>query len=82
MDVGAHRKKAYQKAPTVEDELWKRAFWCVCVAHPDTEITDEICDRTLVVLDRQVSAHLGRSCLVQDEEYVSVNTRGLETLIL
>ncbi|VDB96007.1 unnamed protein product [Peniophora sp. CBMAI 1063] len=50
MDVGAHRKKAYQKVPTVEDELWKRAFWI------------------LVILDRQVSAHLGRSCCVQDED--------------
>jgi hypothetical protein len=28
-DVGAHRKKAYQSTPTVEDELWKRAFWLV-----------------------------------------------------
>ncbi|KZV77208.1 hypothetical protein PENSPDRAFT_660467 [Peniophora sp. CONT] len=26
MDVGAHRRRAYQKVPTVEDELWKRAF--------------------------------------------------------
>ncbi|VDC01204.1 unnamed protein product [Peniophora sp. CBMAI 1063] len=50
MDIGAHRKKAYQKVPIVEDERWKGAFWI------------------LVILDRQVSAHLGRSCCVQDEE--------------
>ncbi|EIW84598.1 hypothetical protein CONPUDRAFT_142812 [Coniophora puteana RWD-64-598 SS2] len=26
-DVGAHRRKVYNRKPTVEDELWKRAFW-------------------------------------------------------
>ncbi|KAI0058762.1 hypothetical protein BV25DRAFT_1196308 [Artomyces pyxidatus] len=26
-DVGAHRRRAYNAVPTVEDELWKRAFW-------------------------------------------------------
>ncbi|KAG0702839.1 fungal-specific transcription factor domain-containing protein [Suillus ampliporus] len=26
-DVGAHRRKAYGNKPTVEEELWKRAFW-------------------------------------------------------
>lgn len=26
-DVGAHRKKVYNAKPTVEEELWKRAFW-------------------------------------------------------
>lgn len=26
-DVGAHRRKAYSRKPTVEEELWKRAFW-------------------------------------------------------
>ncbi|KAG2146394.1 fungal-specific transcription factor domain-containing protein [Suillus bovinus] len=26
-DVGAHRKKIYGAKPSVEDELWKRAFW-------------------------------------------------------
>ncbi|RDX40746.1 hypothetical protein OH76DRAFT_1365731 [Lentinus brumalis] len=27
IDVGAHRKKVYHTKPTIEDELWKRAFW-------------------------------------------------------
>lgn len=27
MDVGAHRRKVYRTKPTIEDELWKRAFW-------------------------------------------------------
>jgi hypothetical protein len=26
-DVGAHRRRAPNGRPTVEDELWKRAFW-------------------------------------------------------
>ncbi|KAH7914147.1 fungal-specific transcription factor domain-containing protein [Hygrophoropsis aurantiaca] len=26
-DVGAHRKKVYGNKPSVEEELWKRAFW-------------------------------------------------------
>lgn len=28
-DIGAHRKKVYKPNPTVGDELWKRAFWCL-----------------------------------------------------
>lgn len=28
-DMGAHRKKLYSATPTVEQELWKRAFWSV-----------------------------------------------------
>lgn len=30
MDVGAHRRKVYRTKPTIEDELWKRAFWYEC----------------------------------------------------
>ncbi|KAA1476287.1 hypothetical protein DENSPDRAFT_853569 [Dentipellis sp. KUC8613] len=30
-DVGAHRRKVYNRARTVEDELWKRAFWVLVV---------------------------------------------------
>ncbi|CDO74459.1 hypothetical protein BN946_scf184979.g14 [Trametes cinnabarina] len=26
-DVGAHRKKIYGRKPTIEEELWKRAYW-------------------------------------------------------
>ncbi|TFK88613.1 hypothetical protein K466DRAFT_488574 [Polyporus arcularius HHB13444] len=26
-DAGVHRKKTYGSTPTVEDELWRRAFW-------------------------------------------------------
>ena len=27
LDVGAHRRKMYSPNPTVEEELWRRAFW-------------------------------------------------------
>ncbi|KAI0351888.1 hypothetical protein OH77DRAFT_1592538 [Trametes cingulata] len=27
LDIGAHRKTMYGSKPTVEDELWRRAFW-------------------------------------------------------
>lgn len=30
-DVGAHRKKVYRGHPTVDEELWKRAFWHLVV---------------------------------------------------
>ena len=33
-DVGAHRKKVYSSSPTLEEELWRRAFWCVCSRLP------------------------------------------------
>ena len=29
VDVGAHRKHMYSSIPTIEEELWRRAFWCV-----------------------------------------------------
>ncbi|KAJ7703127.1 fungal-specific transcription factor domain-containing protein [Mycena rosella] len=28
-DVGAHRKKVYGDTPSLDAELWKRAFWCL-----------------------------------------------------
>lgn len=49
-EAGIHRRKAKHAKPSVEDELWKRAFW------------------TLVYLDRQISAFLGRSCCLYNEE--------------
>ena len=29
LEVGAHRKRTYATVQTVEEELWRRAFWCV-----------------------------------------------------
>ncbi|KAG6903053.1 hypothetical protein C0995_007486 [Termitomyces sp. Mi166 len=30
-DVGIHKKRVYGREPTVDSELWKRAFWCLIV---------------------------------------------------
>ncbi|KAF8915577.1 fungal-specific transcription factor domain-containing protein [Mucidula mucida] len=51
-DVGAHRKRNYQRVTQtkVEEELWKRAFWC------------------LVCMDREMSLSLGRPCAIHDED--------------
>lgn len=32
LDVGAHRRKVYDAKPTIQSELWKRAFWYVVAA--------------------------------------------------
>ncbi|RPD58806.1 hypothetical protein L226DRAFT_471190 [Lentinus tigrinus ALCF2SS1-7] len=32
VDVGAHRRNVYNAKPTIEDELWKRAFWSLVVS--------------------------------------------------
>jgi hypothetical protein len=29
LDFDAHRKRTYSETPTVEGELWRRAFWCI-----------------------------------------------------
>jgi hypothetical protein len=67
-DVGAHRKKAYQSTPTVEDELWKRAFWSVLRFLPAFALLTRVLCRCLILLDRWLSAQLGRTCAIQDEE--------------
>ncbi|KAF9493319.1 hypothetical protein BDN71DRAFT_1570031 [Pleurotus eryngii] len=52
-DVGAHRRKAHTHKLSVEDELWKRAFWSV----------------VLVTMDRVISTILGRPVAIQDEDF-------------
>lgn len=66
-DVGAHRKKTYTTRRTVDEELWKRAFWQVSNRY--------LCDcrscwdcRCLLAYDRFVSSALGRPCAIHDEE--------------
>ena len=27
LDIGAHKRRAYGATPSIEDELYKRAFW-------------------------------------------------------
>ena len=41
-DVGAHRKKVYNAKPTVEEELWKRAFWSVRIVQCVTTTTEGV----------------------------------------
>lgn len=31
-DAGAHRKNVYHIHPTIDDELWKRAVWCLILS--------------------------------------------------
>ncbi|KAF7428246.1 hypothetical protein PC9H_007467 [Pleurotus ostreatus] len=50
-EVGAHRKTARVVKPTLQDELWKRAFW------------------VLVIMDKLVSAFVGRPCALHEEDY-------------
>ncbi|VDB85388.1 unnamed protein product [Peniophora sp. CBMAI 1063] len=54
-DVGAHRKRVYDDSPTVEDELYRRAFWIlillekhlgICMARP-TAVKDQDLDLDL-----------------------------------
>ncbi|KAF9501879.1 hypothetical protein BDN71DRAFT_1379281 [Pleurotus eryngii] len=50
-EVGAHRKTSRVVKPTLQDELWKRAFW------------------VLVIMDKLVSAFVGRPCALHEEDY-------------
>ena len=75
-DIGAHRRKVYSAGPSVESELWKRAFWSVINCNLDlTSSVPNLCYyyfyRVLVAMDRAGSAALGRPCAIQDEELVA-----------
>ena len=65
-DVGAHKRKSYEAKPTPEDELWKRAFWYEKAV--DGRRLMLTLNRVLVLMDRWLSAQLGRACSIQDEE--------------
>jgi len=67
-DVGAHRRKVHNHTLTPEDELWKRAFWCVELACYLRNLLTGVY-RVLVCMERIVSSFLGRPCAIQDEEY-------------
>lgn len=58
---------------TVEDELWKRAFWSVVFFlffDVGGNSLTLLHIRVLVSIDRGVSSGLGRPCAVHDEECV------------
>lgn len=67
-DVGAHRRKVYSHKLTVEDELWKRAFWYAFQTTFLGRSSYVVLLRVLVYIDRLVSSALGRPCAIQDEE--------------
>ncbi|KAI0033780.1 fungal-specific transcription factor domain-containing protein, partial [Vararia minispora EC-137] len=62
-DVGAHRKKAYQAKPTVEDELWKRAFWSLVLM--DRWLSSQL-GRTCAIQDEEFDLEYPIDC---DDEY-------------
>lgn len=74
-EVGKHRKRIYSNMGLTEAEQWRRAFW----SEPHWSATwisaNDFCivsHRVLVVLDRLMSASLGRPCAIQEEEYVLI----------
>ena len=70
LEIGAHKRRAYGTKPTLEDELYKRAFWQVITLYSFNVILTCMLFRTLVWLDRTMSTAMGRPCGVQEEEYV------------
>ncbi|KAI0925293.1 hypothetical protein AcV7_005573 [Taiwanofungus camphoratus] len=62
-DVGAHRRKVYNARPTIEEELWKRAFWVLVVM--DRTISHAL-GRPCAVQDEDFDLDLPIEC---DDEY-------------
>ncbi|CCM00118.1 uncharacterized protein FIBRA_02145 [Fibroporia radiculosa] len=62
-DVGAHRKKVYNSQPTVEEELWKRAFWVLVSL--DRSISSGL-GRPCAIQDEDFDLDLPTEC---DDEY-------------
>jgi hypothetical protein len=66
--VGVHRRKVHDHTLTIDDELWKRAFWYVELTLLLWGQLNELY-RVLVCMDRMLSSSLGRPSAIQDEEY-------------
>ncbi|THH00006.1 hypothetical protein EW026_g2466 [Hermanssonia centrifuga] len=62
-DVGAHRRKVYGSVPTVEEELWKRAFWVLVTL--DRFISSNL-GRSCAIHDEDFDLDLPVEC---DDEY-------------
>ena len=67
-DVGAHRRQLHHGPPTIEDELWKRAFWYVSLLQRVYTFHLELhfC-RVLLMYDIWSSSYLGRPCAISEE---------------
>ncbi|KAJ3514268.1 hypothetical protein NLJ89_g2470 [Agrocybe chaxingu] len=61
-DVGAHRRKS--TTPTVEDELWKRAFWRACVSR--NVLNPQTNSRPFIIQEEDFDLDLPIDC---DDEY-------------
>ncbi|KAI0248861.1 hypothetical protein BJV78DRAFT_1363240 [Lactifluus subvellereus] len=69
-DVGAHRRQLHHGPPTVEDELWKRAFWYASPLQLAYAFRLELhCYRVLLMYDIWSSSYLGRPCAISEENY-------------
>ena len=64
---GVHRK-SFSKRHSLEEELWKRAFWSALFTGGRSKLDLALSHRVSVVLDRAFSTLLGRACVLQDEE--------------
>ncbi|KDQ52659.1 hypothetical protein JAAARDRAFT_183930 [Jaapia argillacea MUCL 33604] len=62
-DVGAHSHKVYGATPTVEDELWKRAFWVLVSLD---RLTSAGLGRPCALHDEEINVDLPIEC---DDEY-------------
>ncbi|KAH9910329.1 fungal-specific transcription factor domain-containing protein [Epithele typhae] len=62
-DVGAHRKKVYSSTPTIEEELWRRAFWSLVAMDRTTSFS---LGRPCAIQDEDFDADLPTEC---DDEY-------------
>ncbi|KAI0749212.1 fungal-specific transcription factor domain-containing protein [Daedaleopsis nitida] len=62
-DVGAHRKKVYSASPTIEEELWRRAFWVLVAMDRSTSFA---LGRPCAIQDEDFDIDLPTEC---DDEY-------------
>ncbi|KAI1786446.1 fungal-specific transcription factor domain-containing protein [Ganoderma leucocontextum] len=62
-DVGAHRKKVYSSSPTIEEELWRRAFWVLVAMDRATSFG---LGRPCAIQDEDFDIDLPTEC---DDEY-------------
>ncbi|KAH9847217.1 fungal-specific transcription factor domain-containing protein [Lenzites betulinus] len=64
-DVGAHRKKVYSATPTMEEELWRRAFWTLVAMDRHASFA---LGRPCAIQDEDFDLDLPTEC---DDEYWS-----------
>ncbi|KAG8882484.1 hypothetical protein FRB98_003681 [Tulasnella sp. 332] len=55
LDIGAHREKVYSADHAFENQLWKRAFWCLVMMD---QLFSAIFGRPLCICDEEIDAHL------------------------